>query len=434
MTMPSTPSAQQSKIRKLFTPVSGGERIESIDVVRGFALLGILVVNSLFFALPLMDAMGKPAQSAEAGFALTWDWIAFFVVMILFQYKFMSLFSLLFGVGAAIQFGRAAAAGRRFNLFFLRRLAILFGFGVVHAVFFWYGDILAQYALIGIWLLLFCRLTPRTLLVIGVGLLTVAAIFGAGAGALEASMNEAAPIEDVSMTGELPEGWMATMNAAMWNPEHPIWRAGELRAYGEGPYLDLFMFRLVTWLFALIFGAFQFGWHILAMFAFGVAMFKSGFFGDDGGKLRCWAVAIALPIGLLMEIGFMLLDSSSSWITGIGKATHEYSSTLMAFGYAGLLVTIVRSGSLRMITHIIACTGRMALTVYLAESLIMTTLFYGYGFGLFGEVERIWLIPISLGTWIALALFSTFWLGTFKQGPMEWIWRRLSYGRSQARG
>ena len=104
-----------------FTPVGGNERIESIDVVRGLALLGILVVNSLFFAFPLADAMGAPVPASEADPTRTWDLVGFVVVVVLFQYKFMSLFSLLFGVGAAIQFQRASAAGRRFESFFIVR-------------------------------------------------------------------------------------------------------------------------------------------------------------------------------------------------------------------------------------------------------------------------------------------------------------------------
>lgn len=418
-----------------FKPVSGSERIQSIDVVRGFALLGILVVNSLFFALPLADAMGVPEPAPGTESVGIWQWIAFLVVMILFQYKFMSLFSLLFGVGAAIQFERATRAGRRFGLFFLCRLLILFCIGAIHAVFFWYGDILAQYALIGVWLLLFCRLRPVALVIIGTGLLTIAALIGGTIAGFEATMALDPEYQKaMNPDGTLPVGWLDTMEAAMWNPESPIWRAGELRAYGEGPYIDLFMFRLVTWLFAIVFGFLQFGWHIMAMFAFGVALYKSGFFGDEGGRLRCWAVAVALPIGLLLELGAMLPDWTTPVVVGMSKATHEYGSTLMAFGYAALVTTIVRGGQLRMIAHVIACTGRMALTVYLAETVIMTSLFYSYGFGLFGEVDRIWLIPISLGTWIALAVFSTLWLGSFKQGPMEWLWRVLSYGISGSRG
>ena len=416
-----------------FKPVSTRERIQSIDVVRGIALLGILVVNSLFFAFPLMQAMSPPEATDASGSPIL-DMIAWWIMSVFFQYKFISLFSLLFGVGAAIQFARAKAAGRPFDLFFIRRLAILLAFGLIHALCFWYGDVLVLYALIGIWLLLLCRLRPKALVAIGIGLLTFGAVLGGGLSTLEGAFQDTPALMELDgATMDVPAGALEAMNSAQWNPQHPNWSAAENRAYGEGPYADLLLFRATTWFFYLLMAAFQFGWHILAMFAFGVAMYKSDFFGEDGNRLRCWAVAAALPAGLLLEVlcalCTVLWQPDLPALIGATTAIHEYSGFLMAFGYAGLITWIVRAGGLRLFAHVAACTGRMALTVYLAETLIMTSAFYFYGGGLFGQVDRFWLLPLSLGVWSALAIFSTLWLANFKQGPMEWLWRCLSYGR-----
>ena len=140
-----------------FKPVKVTERIESIDVLRGIALLGILVVNSLFFAMPVMIGMNTPGFGSEQVVANPVEWSSWWIMTMFFQYKFISLFSILFGVGAAIQFDRAKKAGRPFEGFFVKRMLILLCFGVIHALLFWYGDILTIYAILGFGFIVLCR-------------------------------------------------------------------------------------------------------------------------------------------------------------------------------------------------------------------------------------------------------------------------------------
>ena len=144
-----------------FDSVPIQDRIESIDTVRGFALLGILVVNTLFFAYPMNIALLPPVEGQIGSSDPLRDWTSWWIVSLFFQYKFMTLFSILFGVGAAIQYRRAQLSGTNFDSFFIRRMVVLLGFGILHAVLFWYGDILTIYACCGVWLLLFCRLQLR---------------------------------------------------------------------------------------------------------------------------------------------------------------------------------------------------------------------------------------------------------------------------------
>ncbi len=416
-----------------FQPVTGTERIESIDVIRGIALLGILVVNSLYFSMPMMVGMNPPGFGSEEAVTSPLEWTAWWIVMVLFQFKFISLFSMLFGVGAAIQFDRARAAGRSFGGFFSKRMVILLGFGILHALLFWYGDILTIYAVLGFGLLILCRLKIAPLVILGIVFLFFSAVLSVGMFALEMLSPEFPEME-----GELPDTWFGVLNAAQWNPGNPIWIQGETRAYAEGPYLDLFAFRAISWLMALISIVFTFGWHVLAMFCFGVALLRARFFGDGGRRLRQVAITVALPIGLLMEVGATFLKSSAleGWPLGKGLAIvlNEFGSVILALGYAGVIVWLVRSGVLSWFARIAACTGRMALSVYLLETIIMTSVFYHYGLGFFGQVDRIWLIVMSLCTWAALAVFSTLWLANYRQGPMEWLWRRLAYGRTAGRG
>jgi len=414
-----------------FTPVEAGRRIESIDVVRGFALLGILVVNSLFFSMPLAEALSTPREGVDGEL----DGIAWWIVSVLFQYKFISLFSMLFGVGAAIQFERARSANRSFNAFFSRRLLVLFFFGAIHALCLWYGDILALYAVIGLALLILCRLSTGVLVLVGLGLLTFAAIVGGGLGAL-AGLDPPPTLPTPEEAAALvpPDGWLQSMNAAQWSPMDGTWWAAERRAYAEGPYVDLFFFRMVSWIFSILMATFHIGWHIMAMFAFGVALYRSGFFGAEGDRIRRLAILGALPAGLLLEVSGAVI--TMRWSTelpvlqGLTTAIHEYGGFLMALGYAGIVTTLVRAGFLGGLGRLIASTGRMALTVYLAETLVMTSIFYHYGGALFGEVGRFWLLLIALGVWAVLAVFSASWLKAYRQGPVEWLWRTLSYGRT----
>ena len=176
----------------------------------------------------------------------------------------------------------------------------------------------------------------------------------------------------------------------------------------------------------------------MAMFALGVVLFRTGFFGDAGARARRLAIWVGLPIGLLVEgISFyaMMLYHTDEpihliWIT----MSHEFSVPLVSLGYAAIMTEVTRRSVLPKVLHAFSCVGRMALTNYLLETVVMTSLFYYYGLGLFGTVDRIYLIPMAFGTWIALSLCSVAWLGAYKQGPLEWLWRRLSYGNASRRG
>jgi uncharacterized protein len=407
------------------------DRIVSIDTVRGFALLGILVVNTLFFAFPLNIALQPPFEEQIGSHNQFTDWISWWFVNLFFQYKFMTLFSILFGVGAAIQYQRAQLSGTNFDAFFIRRMVVLLGFGILHAVLFWYGDILTIYACCGVWLLLFCRLSNKTLILLTIGLLLFTAILSGGF-----------TLVDQMVTPPGREATGLTGFEAIWSsgldPKSDIWMQAELVAYQQGPYLDLFVFRAISWLMYLIVLMVSNGWHVTAMFALGVVLYRTGFFSDEGVRIRRLAMYVGLPIGLLVEgicfYAMMLYFKEEpihlTWI----MMAHELSVPLVSLGYAAIMITLTRRSVLPKVLYAFSCVGRMALTNYLLETFIMTSLFYYYGLGLFGEVGRIYLIPIALGTWIALSLFSVAWLGSYKQGPLEWLWRRLAYGSSSQRG
>ena len=425
-----------------FRSVSSSERLISIDALRGFALIGILVVNTLFFAFPLITALSPPwADNGETA-GSTGDWTSWWIINLFFQYKFMTIFSILFGVGAAIQWNRARLAGKNFDSFFLKRLVVLFGFGVIHALFFWYGDILAVYALCGVWLLLFCRLSNRALIPLVVGLLVFTALLSGGFTALDLEATNQAQDSSLIASESDAESQLGfdAIFTSNFNPKSEIWSTAELQAYQDGPYQDLFVFRAITWMMYIVITMLSNGWHIMAMFALGVLLYRSGFFEDGaaGERLRTLTIYVGLPIGLLIESACCLVQmlymqeqpGHLIWIMMI----HELSVPLVSMGYASIVINLVRSGTFQWLIHALSCTGRMALTNYLLETVVMTSVFYYYGFGLFGTVERIYLIPVALVTWTMLAFISVAWLGAYRQGPVEWLWRRLTYGSTVARG
>ena len=415
-----------------FRSVVPGDRIESIDALRGFALMGILVVNTLFFALPMGVGLSTPGSGPEGTPSGNEDWLAWWIVNLLFEYKFMTLFSILFGVGAAIQFERAHRAGRSFTGFFARRMVVLLGFGILHAILLWYGDVLAIYACCGLILLLLIGLSNRLLVLFASLMLVFTAITSAGMLALEASLAAEAPVADEPLRG------LGAIWSSDFNPMSAVWIQAEQLAYGEGPVGDLFAFRITSWLIYLATVAFSTGWHVLAMFMLGVVLFRRGFFTAEGGRLRRLAMLVGLPLGLALEAACTGLAARYAGEQSLHVVwpvmIHEFSVPLVSVGYAAAVVVVARTGALCFLMRGLSCVGRMALTCYILETVVMTSVFYYYGLGLFGTVERIYLIPIALGTWGLLAFGSVAWLNVFRQGPLEWLWRRLTYGPSRQRG
>ncbi|MEC8733403.1 MAG: DUF418 domain-containing protein [Planctomycetota bacterium] len=412
--------------------VAPADRIESIDALRGFALLGILVVNTLFFALPVGVGLSTPGSDPAVTPSGDEDWLAWWIVNLLFEYKFMTLFSILFGVGAAIQFDRTRRAGRSFSGFFARRMVVLLGFGILHAVLLWYGDVLAIYACCGLVLLLLIGLPDRLLILIASLMLLFTAITSAGMLALETSLAGKASVAEEPLRG-LDAIW-----SSEFNPMSAVWIQAEQLAYGEGPIGDLFAFRITTWLVYLATVAFSTGWHVLAMFMVGVVLFRRGFFAAEGARLRRLALLFGLPLGLALEAACTWLTARYAGETSMHAVwpvvIHEFSVPLVSVGYAALVVWIARTGALCFLMHGLSSVGRMALTCYILETVVMTSVFYYYGLGLFGTIERIHLIPVALGTWGLLAFGSVAWLNVFRQGPLEWLWRALTYGPSRGRG
>ena len=392
-------------------------RIDAMDVLRGFALLGILLMNIEGMVAPLQAAM-TGVNPALAG-ADRWADAAVYVLV---QGKFYPLFSMLFGMGFAVMMMRAEAAGRPFLGTYLRRILVLLAIGLAHALLVWSGDVLVSYALLAFPLMFLFRRTPVSRLPKwGIAFILAPSIFFVLIGSL------------VTMVMLTPAG-AASMEAAM--AEQGVAMAAELeaqrQAYGFGTWAEAVAQRredLVQMLGYLVF----MGWQILGLFLLGAWFVRSGAIARPEAfepfywKLR-W---VALPVGLAMVLAscaitpYMDFTRSDLPVTA-AMGLFTLGGTLMALGYLAWILRGLRS-SLAPRLMWLAPAGRMALTNYLLQSLICMFVFYGFGLGLYGQVGTAAASGIALLVFAIQVPLSRWWLGRYQYGPAEWAWRRLTY-------
>jgi uncharacterized protein len=403
---------------------TAGERIVTLDVVRGVAVMGILAMNVVAFAMPFQAYM-NPAAFGSEGAA---DYAAWALNFLLIDGKMRGLFSFLFGASMLLVIERAAAGGRDPGSVHFRRMAWLLVFGLLHFAFIWFGDILAGYALVGMIAYLFHRLTPRALVAWGVGLLVVQTlVFGAFALAALALQYAAA---DPGAASELAASW-SQMQAQYGVPGQQA-LAADL-ALHHGGYLPLFLHRIdrLTEPFA---GVLFFGWETLAYFLFGMALLKSGFFHGIWSRrqyVRVLLVGYGVGVPVMATIAYFFYQSGFSVPAMFGLALGATTPVrpLMILATASLIILLTSRGG-KMVDRI-AATGRAAFTNYIATSVLMTTFFYGYGFGLYGSLGRAELWVVVIATWALMLLWSKPWLQRYRYGPLEWVWRSLARSRAE---
>ncbi len=424
-------------------PIRSDERIRAIDIARGLALLGIILVNARFFFGPLAMALHPNVMPLE-GTPTSSDFVAWSFVEFFFTYKSMSLFSLLFGFGIAVQVDRAVRAGRSRWAFGLRRMGLLFVIGVVHGTLIWYGDILTLYSMLGLIVLAMATLSAKVLLrviAVIVGLLVLLTIAATGIGLVVALHPE---WFEMPSTAEAATEVVASTDlrgfAAMTEVNFDIgtttWRTAETAAFRDGPFLDALLFRCVSYAMSLAAAIVGYGWHALAMMLFGVYAFRTGLFLPDASarrrRIAKWAFATGFPL--------MALAIAPLWMCGLDDPTAlmlhtsclELGGLFLPLAYA---VSIVEwSDRLpRLIATALERAGRMALSVYLLESIVCVTLASWWGFAWFGRVLDGSMFMIALTVWAALVVFASLWLRWFTIGPMERLWRLASYGRNALR-
>jgi uncharacterized protein len=374
------------------------ERIEALDLMRGFALLGILLIN--------MPAFHSPFSYIDpySWFDGEWDTEIFTFLDIFVQASFYPLFSMLFGYGLAMQFMKTQKNGWRFAPLAVKRLAFLLLIGIVHAFMIWYGDILIAYAVSGILLLGMLRLPPAWLLGFAALLYVVPQFF------LTALMFIA-----VSVDPNFYTGMQEVQNS--------------LSAYPTGSFAEIFRQRFDDWLngnnpstyFLLLL-------MVLPHMMLGAAAAKWRLVERAGQLKGVWAALAAggLGIGFLLKTTPFFFEKNYAFM----YVQDSLGGPLVSIGYAAAIVLLAQYENFRKIFHPLANAGRMSMTIYIMQSIIATFIFYSYGLGLYGQVDIAVGTLIALGIFAIQLIFAEIWLSKFSQGPLELVWKKATYGRN----
>lgn len=515
-----TSSTLQEEPHKLpqeeLSPIKPSMRIDAMDILRGFALIGILIMNIEWFNRPISE-LGS-ANSALAGLDHVTGWL----VRCFVEGKFYKLFALLFGMGFAVMINSAIEAGKPFGAWFVRRMVVLFVFGVLHLVFLWEGDILHDYAFAGLMLLALIYLFrtkrlqkynhPKVFLKLGLWWLLLPPIIGIFVGIgfslshdnqklseqwqerqhildlveqLETQAELVAATPEVNSSVSLAEqthndalsDYQADEQNSQTSPNEVLYElaeedtltdanteeepelspeqkaqeifetqqenkqevAKELAALKDGNYWQATQYRAEKSIeHLLITPAFTFG-MLLPIFILGYWLISAGIMRDYKQHTVLFSSMrrIGLGVGLFTTVaGLMIGDHPAVKDLGllqiVGGFLFGMGQFFMAAGYLGLIMGLLMSPRWHRLLSYLAPLGRMALTNYLMHSLILTTLFYGYAGGLYGEISRAPQMLIVLAIIVLQIPLSSWWLKHYRFGPLEWLWRSLTYKKWQA--
>ena len=400
-------------------PAAPLARIATLDIVRGVAVMGILAMNIIAFAGPF-QAYFNPTAAGYEGPADLASWLFSFILI---DGKMRGLFSFLFGASTLLVIERAEAIGASPAKVHYLRMFWLLVFGLIHFYFIWFGDILALYALCGLILFFFRGLSPRGLIGWGVGLVVVQflvfSMFAAGAFYMSQATQQ--PGADA----ELVRQWQEMQRMSVLDVQH---RAQDY-ALHQGPYGGLVADRLIRRGFEPLIGLAMAGWETIAYMLFGMAALKTGFLRGEWGVARYRKIALigyAITIPAYAVLAWLLIRAgfAPEMTFALSMAATVPFRPVMVLATAALVILLTRNGG--ALVDRIAAAGRAAFTNYLGTSLILTTIFSGYGLGFYGSLSRIemW-IPV-LAMWGLMLLWSKPWLDRFRYGPFEWLWRSLA--------
>jgi uncharacterized protein len=405
-------------LAELSTPASAGprQRLDSLDLLRGASILGILLMNVPSIGLP-SAAYTNPTAYGNISTANYLTWI---IIHIFADMKFITIFSTMFGAGIILQAERSAARGLSPAGVHYRRMAILLLIGLCHAYFVWFGDILVMYCLAGMILFPLRRLPETALIATGVCLISVATLI--------VYCNYRQIFQPVLSITDMSERIVSAVDG----------NDGELHAYRDGWSAEMagrapYSFDNETTSFAL-----HWFWRCGGAMLIGMGLHKARFFHAAWPRPAYGAIAaFAIPAGAMITILGVLFNDYYGWnpadLDFPGMEFNYWGSLLSAFGYMALGNTVAihaaqhAGGLIAAAVAPIRAVGKTALSNYIMQNLICTTIFYGHGFGEYGYISRIGCLEITLAIWAFQLFVSTLWLRRFNQGPLEWLWHKGVY-------
>ena len=417
-------------------PFAPAERVEAIDVVRGFALLGILLMNILAFGLPFRAYSDPTTDGTTEGI----DFAVFLTVDFFSEGVMRALFSMLFGAGVAI-----LASGPRAKPIgiYYRRQFLLLAFGLFDAfVLLWTGDILVLYALAGIVLYPLRNWQPKALFATaGLAFAYLATFYIVTSFALTVLPEQAEAVQARIAAGEavsaadrtLLAEW-ADLKANFYPPQEALDR--EATKF-QGSYPQSFAANAAELggMYAFVYPLFMF-WDAFACMVLGMALYKTGVLrGERSARFYVWLAACGFAVGGAVN-GFelwMVVRSgfASVWVSGASTVTNDLGRVAMALGFMAVVMIVCRRGWWSRARAGLAAVGRMALTNYILQSVLGLFIFHSFGLGLWNELPRHQLYVVVLAEWALNIAFSVWWLRRYRFGPLEWLWRSLTYGRLQ---
>ncbi len=389
-------------------PVPPGERIAVIDALRGVALIGIIVANMRGFNSAVEVYYRPDLVWNSAADLLTQAAIDVFVTG-----KFIAIFAVLFGLGFAVQLTRAAGRGQPFTATYVRRMIVLLGFGAAHAFLLWWGDILLSYAAMGLVLLLIRKHVEETLLNWSLYLYCLPLFFFLGFAALNL---------------------MAGGGTAPSPPSHEA-IARAVHIYAHGGLREIFAQRLADWqafnsasLFTLP--------RILGLFLFGYWLWRTRLFQDPAPvlpQLRRWLPWMLLT-GLTASVVYVAIfnlwsgDAMAPTLPNVVMwVASSIGTPALSLFYGSSVILAFQGATGRRLLMPFTYVGRMALTNYILQSAICTWIFYSWGWGWFGRVSPLAGLGLSIAIYSLQVVLSVVWLRWFRYGPLEWLWRSLTY-------
>jgi len=385
-------------------------RITSLDLLRGFALLGILIMNIISFS---NVGIGYINPTQGAGIEGYNSWIHGFSHLFA-DMRFMSLFSILFGAGVVLFSERIARKELSAAKYHYRRMLWLFVFGMMHAYLIWMGDILVSYAICGSLVFLLRKKSIKTLYILGSISFIIPTLFSL----MTYFFTPQADLQEIF---------------AFWTPSVSELNT-EIAAY-SGSYIQQMTprsagaFELQTFLFLI-----ETMWRVIAMMLLGMILYRSGVLTSSRDRSYYVKLAsIGFGLGLFIAATGLYrsyqLEWEGIWSMNVGHHYTYIASLFMALGYVGVIMLWDKSSFLTGLQDRLKAVGRMAFTNYILMSVLCTFVYYGHGFGLFGTMDRLETSLVVIGIWIFLLGYSLPYLSHYKQGPLERLWRKLSYGK-----
>jgi len=421
-------------------PVSASDRISSLDIIRGVALLGILMINIEIFSTPWEYIVNPSLTNDFEGF----NKIVWFIKKYLFEAKMWSLFSMLFGAGAYLLISRAEEKGNGSVIadIYYRRLIFLLLFGLLHAYLIWSGDILYIYAVVGLFLYPLRKIPLRWMIALILALfvinMTLCLITYRNDRLL---YQEILKIETVARNGieltkkqqEKLNQWEATESSVV--PDPAVIREN-IKVMSKGSYLKVrqeekkWVYYMHTELmYNRVF------LMTLIMMLLGMTLMKYGVLSASLSKeFYIRILLISYPVGFilvylrthhLIKHGFDLLS------TDVDSIVRNLERIAISLGHIGLICLFTKAGILGWLKKSLAAVGRMAFSNYIMQSVICSLIFFGYGWGLYGKMnlaQQLWVVGVI---WFIQLIVSPIWLKYFRFGPLEWVWRSLTYLKKQ---